>query len=183
MSRARAVLILAVVASVGVGCWEQVSKGWFAQMKQQPAVQALESEPRVPPEGTVPVGGYVIRIKPDNPLFMNPMHASAARALVNPIPPSEQSIARGKEIYTTYCAICHAADGMSSPANNPVARRLGESGAPPFPLSTTVAYTDGQIFTKILYGKPLMPGYPNISPEDRWHAVNYLRTLFRGGSS
>ncbi len=181
MSKAERILTTFALASLCAGCWEQVSKGWFAQMKQQPAVQALEAEPMAPPDGTVPVGGYTIRIKADNPLFMNPMHAAEARALVNPIPASEESVARGKEVYTTYCAVCHADDGMASPADNPLARRLAESGAPPFPLSTTVAYTDGQLFTKILYGKPLMPGYPHISPEDRWHAVNYLRTLFGGG--
>ncbi len=180
LSRARSVIAVAAGALLGTGCWEQVSRGWFASMKEQPAVQALEAEPFAPPEGTVPVGGYTIRIAEDNPLFVNPMHAAEARALVNPIRASEESIARGKEVYTNFCAVCHADDGMASPASSPLARRLAESGAPPFPLSTTVAYTDGQIFTKILYGKPLMPGYPQISPEDRWHTVNYLRTLFGG---
>ncbi len=180
LSRARSVLAVATLAVLGTGCYEQVSRGWFAAMKEQPAVQALEAEPFAPPEGTVPIGGYTIRIKPDNPLFVNPMHAAEARALVNPISASAESIARGKEVYTNFCAVCHAADGMASPASSPLARRLAESGAPPFPLSTTVAYADGQIFTKILYGKPLMPGYPQISPEDRWHTVNYLRTLFGG---
>lgn len=151
-------------------------------MKKQPAVQALEAEPRLPPEGTVPVGGYVIRIAPDNPLFMTPMFVPEARALVNPISATEASIARGKQVFTTYCAVCHGADGMASPAAAPVAGILARFGAPPFPLSTTVAYTDGMLFTKIQYGKPLMPGYPQISPEDRWHTVNYLRTLFGGAS-
>jgi mono/diheme cytochrome c family protein len=181
LSKLRNTLALLVVAVLSVGCWEQVSVGWFPQMKQQPAIQALEREPMMPPEGSVPVGGYTIRVMPDNPLFMTPMFVPEARGLVNPIPETEASIARGKELYTIYCALCHAADGMASPANNPVTRRLTESGAPPFPLSTTVAYTDGMLFTKILYGKPLMPGYPHISPEDRWHTVNYLRVLFPGG--
>ncbi len=181
LSKARNTLTLLVMAALSVGCWEQVSREWFAQMKQQPAIQALEQEPMFPPEGSVPIGGYTIRVLPDNPLFMTPMFVPEARGLVNPIPATETSIVRGKQVYTIYCAVCHAEDGMASPANNPVARLLAQSGAPPFPLSTTVAYTDGMLFTKILYGKPLMPGYPHISPEDRWHTVNYLRILFPGG--
>ena len=175
LSRANATLL---VLLLGTGCWEQCSPEWWAQMKQQPAVQALESEPMLPPEGSVPVQGISLRIGADNPLFANPMHSSEARALLNPVAASEESIARGKEVYTIYCQLCHGADGMAA-HTNPVARRLAESGAPPFPLSTSVAYTDGMLFTKILYGKPLMPGYPQISPEDRWNVVNYLRVLFK----
>ena len=97
LSRARSVLAVAAVAVLGTGCWEQVSRGWFASMKEQPAIQALEAEPFAPPEGTVPIGGYTIRIKPDNPLFVNPMHAAEARALVNPISASVGSIARAAD--------------------------------------------------------------------------------------
>jgi mono/diheme cytochrome c family protein len=63
-----------------------------------------------------------------------------------------------------------------------VARRLSESGMPAPPLLAVPAYPDGFLFTKIRYGKPGMPGYPQIPPEDRWHVVNYLRTLIKGGS-
>ena len=65
----------------------------------------------------------------------------------------------------------------------PVAKRLAESGMPPAPLLAVPAYPDGFLFTKIRYGKPGMPGYPQIAPEDRWHIVNYLRTMKIGGPS
>ena len=54
---------------------------------------------------------------------------------------------------------------------------------PPPPLLAVRGYTDGFLFTKIRYGKPGMPGYPQILPEDRWHIVNYLRTMKIGPSS
>jgi mono/diheme cytochrome c family protein len=166
-----AVLVLATTA-----CWEQVSPDWFAQMKQQRAVQALEGphQPLSPPEGTIPMGGLEPRIDSPVPAFM-----PQAIGLVNPVPRSEESAARGKEVYAVYCTVCHGDDGMSNQAEVPVAKRLSESGMPPPPLQAVPAYTDGFLFTKIRYGKPGMPGYPQIPPEDRWHVVNYLRTLIK----
>jgi len=165
----------------GSGCWEQVDRHWFDQMKNGPAVQAYAERPFDPPEGTIPAGGMPERILPDNPMFATPMYAPEVRDLKNPIPTSPESVARGKHEFETYCAVCHGEDGMAAqtPAN-PVAQKLAAFGAPPFPLVATPGYTDGQIYTKIRYGRPLMPGYPQIAPEDRWHIINYLRTLIKG---
>jgi mono/diheme cytochrome c family protein len=167
------VLLLGLIAGLGTSCWEQVSPEWFAQMKRQPAVQAFEaSMPFMPPAGTVPLGGIEPRIEGPVPAFM-----PEAIALQNPIPMSEVSAARGKELFGIYCAVCHGFDGMADPEQNPVAKRLLESGMPPLPLVAVPVYTDGFLFTKIRYGKPGMPGYPQIPSHDRWHIVNYLRVL------
>lgn len=174
-ARARNALVLAVLALGGAGCWEQVSHEWFSQMKKQPAVQPGEDrQPLAPPERTIPVGGLAPRID-----FPIPAFAPEAAALVNPIPSTPASLARGKQMYGIYCSVCHGLDGMSNQAELPVARRMSESGMPPLPLIATPGYSDGFIFTKIRYGKPGMPAYPQIPPEDRWHIVNYLRTLIK----
>jgi mono/diheme cytochrome c family protein len=166
-------LLLTLLVLVGTACWEQVAPEWFAQMKRQPAMQAFEGvEPLMPPVGTIPFGGIEARIDHPAPAF-----TPEAMALPNPIPTSEVSIARGKEVYTVYCSICHGVDGMAKAEQNPVAKFMAEGGMPPLPLVAVPAYTDGFIFTKIRYGKPGMPGYPQIPPEDRWHVVNYLRVL------
>jgi mono/diheme cytochrome c family protein len=65
----------------------------------------------------------------------------------------------------------------------PVALRMAQSGMPPVALMAVPAYSDGFLFTKIRYGKPGMPGYPQITPEDRWHVVNYLRKLIPGAAT
>ena len=168
-------LALGFLALSTTACWEQVSPEWFPQMKQQPAVQALEGQqPFEPPAGTIPMGGLEPRIDSPVPAFM-----PEAMGLQNPIPTSEASVARGMQVYGINCRVCHGADGMSSLTDLPVAKRLSESGMPPPPLQAVPAYTDGFLFTKIRYGKPGMPGYPQIPPEDRWHVVNYLRTLIK----
>jgi mono/diheme cytochrome c family protein len=174
-----------------MGCWEQVSKEWFEQMKEQPAVQALEGtedrQPLTPPPGTIPLGGIEPRF--DLNVMPVPAFTPEAMALVNPIKTSDASVARGKYVYDIYCSVCHGMDGMANLETTPVAKRLtfrgdqprqsGEAMTPP-PLQAVPAYTDGFLFTKIRYGKPQMPGYPQIPAEDRWHVVNYLRTLIKG---
>lgn len=180
--RANRVAFLGLTVLFGLlttGCWEQVSPTWFAQMKEQPAVQALEhghalhgSQPLEPPAGTIPITGLEPRIDSPVPAFM-----PAAMNLQNPIARSAGSEARGKEMYAIYCTACHGLDGDSKQDELPVAKKMAEGGMPPVALLAVPAYTDGFLFTKIRYGKPGMPGYPQISPEDRWHIVNYLRVL------
>jgi mono/diheme cytochrome c family protein len=186
---------LLAIAFFTTGCWEQVSKSWFEQMKEQPAVQALEgtqvvqgtllpTRPLAPPPGTIPLGGIEPRIDSPVPAFM-----PEAMGLQNPIKATPESVERGKYVFDIYCATCHGADGMANLETTPVAKRLafrgeqqrppGEGMTPP-PLQAVPAYTDGFLFTKIRYGKPQMPGYPQIPAEDRWHVVNYLRTLIKG---
>lgn len=184
MSKGKAIAQAALVALVaGTGCWEQVDRHWFDQMKNGPAVQTYAKPPFDPPEGTIPAGGMPERILSDNPMFATPMYAPEARLIQNPIPSSPESVARGKHEFETYCAVCHGEDGLAAPTpDHPVTQKLGAAGAPPFPLSATPSYTDGMLYTKIRYGKPLMPAYPQISPEDRWHIINYIRTFFKGVS-
>jgi mono/diheme cytochrome c family protein len=142
-------------------------------MKDQPAVQAMEDiQPLLPPEGTIPVGGIYPRIVSPMPAFM-----PEAVALQNPEPATPESVARGEALYKIYCMVCHGDDGMANVEKNPVAKFMAEGGMPPLPLVAVPNYPDGLIFTKIRYGKPGMPGYPQIASQDRWHVVNYLRTL------
>src|SRR5262245_7138832 len=132
-------------------------------MKNEPAVQTLEQRPIAPPDGVVPAGGTAARVEADDPMFATPMYAPQVRDIPNPIPSTPESIARGKHEFETYCSICHGEDGLAAQTpEHPVAMKLGANGAPPFPLAAIPSYTDGMLFTKIRYGKPLMPGYPQI---------------------
>jgi mono/diheme cytochrome c family protein len=158
-------------------CWEQVSREWFSQMKEQPAVQAMENvPPLLPPEGTIPFGGIEPRIKVtiEQPV---PAMTPEAEALVNPVAATGDSVQRGKQLYTINCGVCHGPDGMANLALVPVALAMTQGGMLPLPLVRVPTLSDGFLFTKIRYGKPGMPGYPQISATDRWHIVNYLRTL------
>jgi len=168
----------AVLGLASAACWEQVAPQWFSQMKEQVAVQALEGvKPLPPPPGTIPLGGIEPRI--DSPV---PAFSPQAMQLANPVQATPESIERGKYVYNIHCSLCHGEDGRANLQTTPVAQRLAKNGMVPPSLAAVPGYTDGFLFTKIRYGKPQMPGYPQIPPADRWHVVNYLRTLIQKGN-
>lgn len=172
-------LVLALLCG-GVGCWEQWSESWFPQMKWQKAVQAFERvqhqgqvAPFSPPQGTLPVDG-------EAPGFAQ--YDPAADALQNPTRPADfRSLARGEVLYNIYCDLCHGSAGMGDgPVSMAGAKRGPFAGV--FPLLTAVGRSDGYIYNLVRVGGQRMPGYAHIPAEDRWHIVNYVRYLQRGGT-
>jgi mono/diheme cytochrome c family protein len=97
---------------------------------------------------------------------------SAARK--NPIAPTQQSIAAGQKIYSKTCVMCH---GKTGDADGPAVIELNIH---PAKLSDPklANESDGSLFWKITTGKKPMPAYgKRLSETDRWHLVNYIRTL------
>jgi mono/diheme cytochrome c family protein len=163
------------------GCWEQWSEDWWPQMKWQKAVQAYERvqfrdqvAPFTPPEGAVSVDA-------EAPLL--PQFDPGVDALVNPLAPGDfKSIARGQQSYQTYCVTCHGPAGMGDgPVSMASPAELKGPFAGVFPLVTAMGRSDGYIYNLIRGGGQRMPSYQRIPPEERWHLVNYVRYLQRGG--
>ena len=98
----------------------------------------------------------------------------------NPVPTSEESIAKGKELYLERtkgnCVFCHGETGAGNEANFP---RLRRKPADLTNKERMSAMTDGEIFWKITKGiTGIMPsGEKRLTEEERWHVVNYIRTL------
>jgi mono/diheme cytochrome c family protein len=171
-------LVLLLVSS-SVGCWEQWSETWFPQMKWQKAIQAFERvqhadqvDPFLPPVGAVAIDAEA------PPL---PQYDPGADALQNPVVAGDfRSLARGQELYGTYCTVCHGEGGQG---DGPVSMAGPQRGpfAGVFPLATAAGRSDGYIYNLIRAGGLRMPGYQRIPAEDRWHIVNYVRYLQKGG--
>jgi mono/diheme cytochrome c family protein len=98
----------------------------------------------------------------------------------NPTTANDESIAKGKELYLERnkgnCIFCHGETGSGNEANLAKLRRK------PADLSNKermTAMTDGEVFWKISKGiTGIMPaGEKRLSEEERWHVVNYVRTL------
>ena len=92
----------------------------------------------------------------------------------NPIAPTPESIAAGQKIYSKTCVMCHGKTGDAD------GRAVIELNIHPAKLSDPklANESDGSLFWKITTGKKPMPAYgKRLSETDRWHLVNYIRTL------
>ena len=127
-----------------------------------------ESVMRNPVEGTVPVGYTPYRYGPGDSLI-------AQQELVNPLPRTAETLARGQRVYMNTCVVCHGPQGDGHGYI-----------VPPFPMPPSLhsdkvrGWPDGRIFHVITRGQNLMPSYASqILPEDRWAVIDYVRALER----
>jgi mono/diheme cytochrome c family protein len=102
---------------------------------------------------------------------------SDARKLRNPVQPTPQSIAAGKELYSKNCRSCHGADAKG---NGPMKPKDSQ------PSNLTDASwdrggSDGEIYAVLRDGAGpnfIMRGYRSrMTDQDLWHLVNYIRSL------
>jgi mono/diheme cytochrome c family protein len=99
----------------------------------------------------------------------------------NPVAATEESIAKGKELFLDRnkgnCIFCHGDTGAGNEANFP---RLRRKPADLTNKERMTVMTDGELFWKITKGiNGIMPAGERKMPQDeeRWHVVNYIRTL------
>jgi mono/diheme cytochrome c family protein len=101
---------------------------------------------------------------------------------VNPIAASAASIEDGKQLFTSYCMVCHGLDGQNTGV--PFAATL----SPPVPSLASPevqAYTDGQlkwIIQNGIYPSGMPPSKDEFSSDDMWSMVVYIRHLPKAGS-
>lgn len=147
---------------------------WDKDMVDQPSEKPQESV-APPGPGSVPVDGGETVPQPLTDEESSDMKDAAA-AIENPVPATEESIARGKIFYEVNCLVCHGAEGLG---DGPVGRKFVEKA----PVDLNDAYTqdqaDGQLFFTLTRGRVLMPFYRDaLSPSERWDVINYVRSEF-----
>lgn len=93
----------------------------------------------------------------------------------NPVPPTEASIERGRELYVELCAQCH---GITGRGDGPLAADLP---IPPADFQLHIPFHTDQFFFQVItrgFGD-VMPAFgEQLSEEDRWNLVNFLRAEF-----
>ncbi len=133
---------------------------WISFMEIQPSYKWNE-KPLPVPARSVPIDG--------------PISIPNIGAPENPVPADEISIARGQQLYSIHCAMCHGPQGLG---NGQVAAFLANK---PANLTSDVvqAKSDGSFFLTISNGiSGRMPALnENLTPRERWDIVNFLRTL------
>ena len=110
-----AMIVAAMAVFVVAGASAAWCFPWSIDMFRGPAIQPLEVSPRVMPEGTLPT---------DTGTPPQDLEQATVRAH-NPLKPTAENIARGKELFTNTCAPCH---GESGHGDGPVAHLLHAHG-------------------------------------------------------
>jgi len=98
-----------------------------------------------------------------------------AKKQVNPIKPSADSVAEGKKIYSTDCAMCHNANGDGK---GDLAADMKLNLVDLRDSASLKDVTDGEIFYLIKNGKGDMPPEGDrLKTNEIWNVVNYVRSL------
>jgi mono/diheme cytochrome c family protein len=133
---------------------------WPSFMEIQPSYRPMEN-PLPPPEHSIPIEG--------------PIAIPGMGAPENPVKADDASIARGAELYSINCKMCH---GQTAEGNGPIAAFLANK---PANLTSPVVQSksDGSIFLTISNGVAgKMPALnENFLVSERWDLVNFIRTL------
>lgn len=127
---------------------------------------------RVPVNGSVP---YYYQDTEESRLL------ATAEILDNPFPITADGLARGKELYTIFCGICHGekANGLGYLYDSDANKNAKYLAAPANLVNEEFsAASNGRFYHAIMYGKNVMGGYSDkISYEERWQVIHYIRSL------
>lgn len=162
-------------------CGDKQSPGleYMPDMYRTPAVVAYapskvfkDSVSALPPvSGTIARGQYVDFNYPNT----NEGYEAAGVELKNPFTPTPELITYGKEEYMTYCAHCH---GENGDGNGWLKIKGDKFPVPSYFDETHKDLSEGKMFFSITYGKNLMGSHASqLSPEDRWKIILYIKEL------
>ena len=186
--------VICVLAVIGIA-------GRRGQMSRKPPLYVfpdmrhqLKLRPQTPNDffanglsSQLPVAGTIARGKPiltaagpvypyeDAAVFTGRVPGTTNFVENNPMPITAQLLERGRQRFTIYCSPCHGqeADG------NGITRKIGAMAVVAnLHDKRIVEMADGEIFYVITHGRNLMGAYgPNVTVEDRWAVIAYLRAL------
>ncbi len=130
----------------------------------------------------VPVNGKVPYYYGDTP---EERLRATAEIISNPFPITDAGLAKGKELYTIFCGICHGEKGdglgyLVREANPATGDAGGKYPAAPANLVNDEfsAASNGRFYHAIMYGLNVMGAYKDkLSYEERWQVIHYIRSL------
>jgi mono/diheme cytochrome c family protein len=151
----------------------------FPDMNRQPKLRpqapneffgdAKNSRPPIP--GTIARGERY----EDTPVNTGKEPGTTNFVAVIPVEVTAKLLARGRQRFEINCSPCHGAQGDG----NGITKKIGAMAVVAnLHDKRIVQLTDGELFNTISYGKNLMSGYAaNVTVEDRWAVIAYLRAL------
>jgi mono/diheme cytochrome c family protein len=142
---------------------------WSQDMMNQPSIKPQEGAMTPFPKRSIPVMGIPTKVA----------NREESKDLVNPVAVTGSSLKKGRNLFRIYCSACH---GLTGKAEAPVSSKIGAIDLTDDYVQKSL--TDGWVWGTITFGSYVMPAYgvPNeqggsndLSVEERWHVVNYLK--------
>jgi mono/diheme cytochrome c family protein len=159
------VLCLLVVGAGGAVLGGVAAYRWTHAMFDTQRVMPGERAFAMPPGSVARDGGELYYPKEER---------EAASARRNPVAATPESVKRGADLYAIYCTPCHGPGGKG---DGLVAVKFVPSADLTNP-GLQKGRTDGYWQSYLSVGGAVMPSYGEaLTPEERWHVVNFLRTL------
>ena len=190
---------IAAVAVLGFRGEKTTNEPWeiFPDMVRQIKVRAQSPlnffadgrGPRLPVNGTVPIGYEMPKLQPIGAPESHPVAGfSVGTDYIDtgkmgdrwgtgiPVPVTPRLLQRGRERFSITCAMCHGATA----AGTGITKQYGLATVVTLQDDRIRKMADGEIFNTITNGKNTMMAYgPNIMVTDRWAIIAYLRALQR----
>jgi len=163
-----------VIGALAIFAFDVIKIDWIVFMEIQDSFGTQE-KPLVVPAQSIPVEGAA--------------YIPEAGAPTNLVPADETSIARGAQLFSINCVMCHGIDGMG---NGTVAAFLVKKKPADLTSALVQDKSDGTLFLSISNGiyNPTNTLFPdvefsgqmppmneNLTVRERWDVVNYIRTL------
>lgn len=98
----------------------------------------------------------------------------SAVKMKNPVKSDDGSLKEGKELWSQHCKSCHGAKGKGDgPKSEKIDISCGDFSSAEF-----TKLSDGELYWKTTEGRKPMPSFKEeLSDNERWTLVNYMRTL------
>lgn len=167
-------------------CNDPLSPGveYMPDMYRSPAIEVYVDyekndsiSARLTPEHAIPRG-----YKPFAYSASTEDYELAGQNLKNPLTMDEKTLAKGKELYTSFCAHCHGKKGQGKGSIQNAIYGAVPSYSDETPNRrgnrSMKQLEEGHIYHTIMYGLNAMgPHSSLIREEDRWKIVAYVQTL------
>lgn len=154
-----------------VEVWDDMKRQGKFKPQWENDLFADHRDSRVPPAGTV-ARGHLGEDTAYSTGFVGDMYVGKS-----PVPVTIDLLKKGQAKFGTYCTPCHDREGTGQGI---VPTRVPSWQPSNLMEDRVVQFADGDIFNVITEGRRTMPPYKyQISVEDRWAIVAYLRVLQR----
>lgn len=147
---------------------------WISFMEIQPSY-ASQEHPLPVPARSIPVEGAA--------------YIQGAGAPENPVAADETSIARGAQLFSIHCQMCHGEAGEGNGTISPflVKKKPAHLGSEPvqsksdgslfLTISNGIFNANNTLFPGVEFSGQMPPLNENLTVRERWDVVNFIRTL------